>query len=251
MTQGSGIRYDHTGALWFISFWGDDSTYPTLVDQTCQQVLGHNILPLRPFPSVSHYCTSIRMQFLRLFVRPLFTFNFFLSVTLSQCHPRGRGSHEAVLQGLLHRHPQEIGQDCRLHLWPLLSDQWETREENWWGLERHDWRGKSLFMCVCGWRWFCLSAFVSNVFSMSVPCHLRMCEHFGCEFIHILCCNKPHSIIPPPVLRRPGRPVKRYVSHQSLWELWPLNHCQQSDSCHLLHTHTHTQMRKLKRCNGG
>lgn len=48
MTQGSGIRYDHSGALWFISLWRGDSTYPTLVDQTCHQGLSHNIPSVWP-----------------------------------------------------------------------------------------------------------------------------------------------------------------------------------------------------------
>lgn len=124
-----------------------------------------------------HHYTSIRKPFFHL----QFHFNFFLNkffpflfLTVSQCDPWGRCSHEAVLQRLLHRHPQETGQDCWLHLWPLLSDQWETWEENWWGLERHDRRGKSFCLCVWGCLWFCLSAFLSNVVSLSALCHLCM-----------------------------------------------------------------------------
>lgn len=113
----------------------------------------------------------------------------------------------------------------------------------------------SLCLLVCVWwgcLWFWLSAFVSNVFSLSVPCHLRMCERWFCVCVCVtlylwLCIfsvafsdDKPHSSMPPPVLLFPGWPVKRYVAHQSLWELGPLNHHEQSDSCHLLYTQTHT-----------
>lgn len=61
-----------------------------------------------------------------------------------------------------------------------------------------------------------------------------------CIFSVAFSDDKPHSSMPPPVLLFPGWPVKRYVAHQSLWELGPLNHHEQSDSCHLLYTQTHT-----------
>lgn len=184
-----------------------------------------------------------------------FLTDFIFSVTLSQCHPWGCGPHETVLQGLLHWHPQETGQDCRLHLWPLLSDQWETWKENWWGLEWHDWRGKSLFIGVC----------VVGVPVVLIVCLCEQCvlivgavslAHVWkvvlcvcvCVTLYLWLCifsvafsdDKPHSSMPPPVLLFPGWPVKRYVAHQSLWELGPLNHHEQSDSCHLLYTQTHT-----------
>lgn len=122
---------------------------------------------------------SLLCSFSFQIISPLFPFiNCNLaSLPLSQCYSWGCGSSEAMLQRLLHRHPQATRQDCRLHLRPVLSDQWEAREENRWGLERHDWRGKSLFMCL----WFCLSAWVRNVFSASNTCvcvrRVRVC---GC-----------------------------------------------------------------------
>lgn len=175
MTQGSGIRYDHSEALWFISLWRDDSYCPALVDQTCHQRLGHSIpscdrfLPFRflfvplVFPLIinqvflfnSHDVDSFIITFCnmkqhkvhrhaRAFLLPFCCqfCNFYLFLNFLQCNPWGCGSQEAVLQGLLHWHSKKIGQDCRLHLWPLLSDQWKTWKKNWRGLERHDWRGK-------------------------------------------------------------------------------------------------------------
>lgn len=72
-----------------------------------------------------------------------------------------------MLQRLLHRHPQATRQDRWLHLRPVLGDQREAREEDRRGLERHDRRGESLFMCVRGCLRFCLSAYVRNVLSAS------------------------------------------------------------------------------------
>lgn len=40
-----------------------------------------------------------------------------------------RDECEEVLQGVLHRHPEEAVQDCEVHLRPLPGDQWEAREK--------------------------------------------------------------------------------------------------------------------------
>ncbi len=122
----------------------------------------------------------------------------------------------------------------------------------------------SVCMSVC--LWFCLSAFVSNVFSMSlayvwkgvvcvcvcvcVSLYLSLCIFYAAFSV-----DKPHSSITQPVLLLPGWPVKLYLEHQSLWELWPLNHCEQSDNCHLLRTpptyaHTHKCTEKCTAIEG-
>lgn len=43
----------------------------------------------------------------------------------------------------------------------------------------------SLCLCVCWCLWFCLSAFLSNVFSMLVQCHLCMCERCVCVCVGV------------------------------------------------------------------
>ncbi|XP_070250635.1 glutamate receptor ionotropic, NMDA 2C isoform X4 [Myotis yumanensis] len=46
--------------------------------------------------------------------------------------------HQALLQGLLHRHPQEAGQGGQVLLRPVPGDQWQARQEGAWRVERHD-----------------------------------------------------------------------------------------------------------------
>lgn len=117
---------------------------------------------------------------------------------LSQCNPWGCGSSEAVLQGFLHWHPQATRKDCRLHLRPLLGDQREAWEENWWRLERHDWRGRSLTVCL-------LSAFSTGgeirwtLHKTQVQCYhsyqffggviLRRCWSIGGCCFFFTCCH--------------------------------------------------------------
>lgn len=54
----------------------------------------------------------------------------------------GARLHEEMLQGVLHRHPQENLKVCQVHLWPLLGDEWEAWKKDQWDVEWNDWRGQ-------------------------------------------------------------------------------------------------------------
>lgn len=72
----------------------------------------------------------------------LFFFGGFFFVVFA---PQNRGPHgavhQAVLQGILHRHPQEAVAQHQVLLRPLPRHQREARQAGAWHLERHDWRG--------------------------------------------------------------------------------------------------------------
>lgn len=92
---------------------------------------------------------------------------------------------------------------------------------------------------ACLHLWAICSRFYSWVTSLRAKC--ISCVSFSFVLLHTCVAfsvNKLQCSIPQSVLQRPGWPVKRYVSHQSLRELWPLKHCQQPGSCHLLHTYS-------------
>ena len=47
-----------------------------------------------------------------------------------------------MLQGVLHRYPQEAFQNGEVHLCPLPGDQREARQKSEQRVERDDWGGK-------------------------------------------------------------------------------------------------------------
>lgn len=105
------------------------------------------------------------------------------------------------------------------------------------------WLERQVFVCTdvdaCGSACLTLWAMCSQC---RPPCHWRMCARCVCGLRLCIFCQ--HAALRGSILQRavlrPAWPVKCYLSHQSLWELWPLNHCQQSDSV-IYYAPRHTQ----------
>lgn len=103
------------------------------------------------------------------------------------------------------------------------------------------WLERQVFVDVCGGACGSACLIFRSMASQWRAYICEACADAGFYFLplHILSCIFGCTVaFPEPELRPAGRPFKLNVSHQSFRELWPLNHCRKSDSCHLLHTHT-------------